>query len=171
MADGLVEAPITAASPGDAASSPAAGEKVATASLFEIGKAFASVGLSSFGGGNASQLLLRKEVVWKQHWLTDEEYNRTWRLSRLSIGIPQVAQVVQYGQMLGGWPGVFVAMLSFLLPCAVVSLVLAAVLVALIANRYVGDALRLIVPLTGGMTMALALQMWNPSPPAKTRDW
>jgi hypothetical protein len=44
-------------------------------------------------------------------------------------------------------------------------------LVAVIGNRYIEDALRLVIPLTGGMTMAIALQMWNPALPTVPREW
>lgn len=123
----------------------------------------------SFGGGAASQLLMRKELIWKHHWLDDDEYNRVWRLSKLSLGIQQIAQVIIFGRRLGGAPGIVAALAGFILPSVLLTVVLSIVLVAVIGNRFVEDALRVIIPLTGGMTMATALQMWNPAMPDSMR--
>lgn len=139
--------------------------------MWEIAKAFTAVGLFSFGGGTASQILIRKAIVDKRHWMTLADYNRTWQLSKLSLGIQQIAQVIMYGRMFGGWPGVFVGILGFLVPSTIVTVLFSMALIAVIGNRYVDDALRLIVPLTGGMTMGIALQMWGPRVPGKGRDW
>jgi chromate transporter len=140
-------------------------------SLLEIAKAFTEVGLLSFGGGTASQILIRKAVVDKRHWMTLADYNRSWQLSKLSLGIQQIAQVIMYGRMFGGWPGVFVGIAGFLVPSSAVTILFSVLLIMVMGNRFVEDALRLIVPLTGGMTMAIALQMWGPSVPAKSRQW
>jgi len=129
------------------------------------------VGLLSFGGGSASQLLLRKELVWKHGWVTEDEYNRTWQLSKLTIGIQQIGQVILYGRKLGGPWGIVVGVAGFLVPSVVLTILLSIVLVAVIGNRYIEDALRLVIPLTGGMTMAIAFQMWNPNFPKVPRQW
>lgn len=114
---------------------------------------------------------MRQELVWKRHWLDDSEYNRTWQLSKLALGIQQIAQVILYGRRLGGWPGLALALLAFLLPSVAVTIAMSSILVSALGNRFVQDALRLIIPLTGGMTMALALQMWNPQLRSLARDW
>ena len=124
----------------------------------------------SFGGGAASQLLLRKELVWKRHWLRDDEYNRVWQLSKLSLGIQQIAQVMIFGRRLGGKKGIAVAVSAFLLPAVLLTVILSIVLVAVIGERPVVDGLRVVIPLTGGMTMATALQMWNPKTPRSVRQ-
>jgi chromate transporter len=139
--------------------------------LREVALAFARVGLFSFGGGSASQLLMRKELVWKHAWIDDAEYNRVWQLSKLTVGIQQIGQVLLYGRRLAGSKGMAVAFLGFMLPSVVLTIIMSIVLVAVIGNRYVGDALRLVIPWTGGMTMATALQMWNPAVPRAMRQW
>ncbi len=126
----------------------------------------------SFGGGTASQLLLRKELVWRNGWLDEREYQRLWQLSKLSLGINQIAQVIIFGRRFAGWRGIPVALCGFLLPSVTVTIGMTAVLVAVIGNRFVEDALRLIIPLTGGMTMGIALQMWGPELPSPSvRKW
>lgn len=139
--------------------------------LWEVGLAFTRIGLFSFGGGSASQLLMRKELVWTHGWLTEAEYNRFWQLSKLAVGIQQIGQVILYGRRLAGRRGIALALAGFLLPSVLVTIVMSIVLVAVIGNRYVEDALRLVIPLTGGMTMSVALQMWNPAIPAVPREW
>src|SRR2546425_382191 len=79
------------------------------ASLSEVAWAFTRIGLLSFGGGSASQLLMRKELVWKKGWLTDVEYNHIWQLSKLAVGIQQIGQVILYGRQLCGRKGIAVA--------------------------------------------------------------
>jgi chromate transport protein ChrA len=114
---------------------------------------------------------MRKELVWKTGWLTDEEYNRIWTLSKLNVGIQQIGQMILYGQRLGGRKGIALAVAGFMVPSVVVTVLMTMALVAVVHNPLVEHALRLIVPLTGGMTMAIALQMWNPSLPLIPRDW
>jgi len=131
--------------------------------------AFTRIGLLSFGGGSASQLLMRKELVWKKGWLTDVEYNHIWQLSKLAVGIQQIGQVILYGRQLCGRKGIAVAIAGFMLPSCLLTVIMSIVLVAVIGNRYIEDALRLVVPLTGGMTMAIAWQMWSPETPRMPR--
>jgi len=139
--------------------------------LLEVALAFTRVGLFSFGGGSASQLLMRKELVWKHGWMTDADYNRVWQLSKLTVGIQQIGQVLLYGRRLAGRKGLAVAFAGFMLPSVVLTIVMSMVLVAVIGNHYIDDALRLVIPWTGGMTMATALQMWNPAIPRAARQW
>lgn len=139
--------------------------------MLEVALAFTRVGLLSFGGGSASQLLMRKELVWKHSWITDVEYNRVWQLSKLTVGIQQIGQVLLYGRRLAGRKGMGVAFAGFMLPSVILTIVMSIVLVAVIGNHYVDDALRLVIPWTGGMTMATALQMWNPAVPQAARQW
>ena len=137
----------------------------------EVALAFTRVGLFSFGGGSASQLLMRKELVWKHGWITDAEYNRVWQLSKLTVGIQQIGQVLLYGRRLAGPKGMALAFAGFMLPSVVLTIFMSIVLVAVIGNHYVEDALKLVIPWTGGMTMATALQMWNPAVPKLPRQW
>ena len=114
---------------------------------------------------------MRKELIWKHGWIDEREYNRTWQLSKLSIGIQQIAQVILFSKRLAGWRGVAAGVAGFLLPSVVVTVIMSIVLVAVLGNRFIQDALRVVIPLTGGMTMAVALQMWNPRMLAVPRDW
>ncbi|HLG69256.1 MAG TPA: chromate transporter [Chloroflexota bacterium] len=133
--------------------------------------AFTRVGALSFGGGSASQLLMRKELVWKTGWITDDEYNRLWQLSKLTVGIQQIGQVILYSRRLAGRKGILVGVLGFMVPSVAMTSLMALLLAAVIGNQYVEDALKLVIPLTGGMTMAIALQMWNPRLPGGRRQW
>jgi len=113
---------------------------------------------------------MRTELVYQRGWVPLDEYTRLWQLSKLSLGIQQVAQVILYGRRLGGRRGIALAICGFLLPSVVLTIILSIVLVAVIDNRLIDDALELVIPLTGGMTMAVALQMWNPSWPGKFQN-
>jgi chromate transporter len=158
------------AGPASAPSDDTPAAEAAPPSLREVGLAFTRVGLFSFGGGSASQLLMRKELVWKHRWITDDEYNRVWQLSKLTVGIQQIGQVLLYGRRLANRKGMAVAFAGFMLPSVVLTIVMSIVLVAVIGNHYIEDALRLVIPWTGGMTMATALQMWNPAIPKALRQ-
>lgn len=114
---------------------------------------------------------MRKELVWKHNWITDAEYNRVWQLSKLTVGIQQIGQVLLYGRRLAGRKGMALAFAGFMLPSVVLTIVMSIVLVAIIGNHYVEDALKLVIPWTGGMTMATALQMWSPSVPRAAQQW
>jgi chromate transport protein ChrA len=94
-----------------------------------------------------------------------------WQLSKLTIGIQQIGQVILYGRQLAGRKGIAVGVAGFLVPSVLLTIAVSIVLVAVIGNRYVEDALRLVIPLTGGMTMAIAFQMWSPRAPKIPRQY
>lgn len=140
--------------------------------VFKVLVAFARIGSLSFGGAAATQLLLRKELVSNRRWMDDDEFNRWWRISKLSLGINMIAQVILYGRRLAGFPGILVALAGFILPSILATVLISVLLLSVIDNQYVRDALRVVVPVTGGMTMAIALQMWNPRiPRGSLRAW
>ncbi|MDE3078019.1 MAG: chromate transporter [Chloroflexota bacterium] len=140
--------------------------------LIAVAAAFARVGFLSFGGGSASLLLMRRELVDRRRWITNEQFNRGWTLSKLSPGTNQIAQVILYGRHLAGWGGAALAIAGFLLPAVGITILLSALLLAAIGNQLTQDALRLVIPATGGMTMAVAVQMWGPKiRPAVSATW
>ncbi|MBV8084311.1 MAG: chromate transporter [Chloroflexi bacterium] len=127
-----------------------------------VATVFSRVSLLSFGGGSAVQLLLREELVRKQEWFEESEFVRLWQLAKLSLGINILGQAILYGWRLAGVLGVTVACIGLMVPAAIVTVAMSMGLMSIVGNPYVQDALRLVIPVTGGMTLAMALQMWSP---------
>src|SRR5579871_6731430 len=97
----------------------AAPMSISKASPVAIGAAFGRVSILSFGGGSATQLLMRNELVWRQQWLSEEEFVRLWQLSKLSLGSNIIGQAILDGQRLAGWAGAVAAVAGLMLPSAV----------------------------------------------------
>lgn len=92
------------------------------ATLFRV---FGRIGLLSFGGPAAQISLMHDELVQKRSWLTEEQFLGALSFCMLLPG-PEAMQLATYaGWRLRGVPGGLIAGLLFVLPGAMVILVLA----------------------------------------------
>lgn len=91
---------------------------------------FLRLGVTAFGGLGAALALLERELVDSRRVLTRADVAEALTYTKLLPG-STVVQVVSYlGYKLGRWPGSAVATVAFVLPSAVVMLLLAAGYVA-----------------------------------------
>ena len=94
-------------------------------SLTEFTQIFARIGLLSFGGPAAQIALMHRELVEQRPWLTESEYLRALSFCMILPG-PEAMQLATYsGWRLRGTTGGLIAGLLFVLPGAVVVLILA----------------------------------------------
>jgi chromate transporter len=99
-------------------------------STLRLGQIFLRIGAVAFGGIGAALALIDRELVNRRQWLTAEDVTEALTYTKLLPG-STVVQVVSYlGYKLGGWPGSAIATAAFVLPSALLMLVLAAAYVA-----------------------------------------
>ncbi|WP_308422211.1 chromate efflux transporter [Actibacterium pelagium] len=93
--------------------------------MSELFQAFGRIGLLSFGGPAAQMALMHQEIVEKRQWLTEEDYLRALSFCMLLPG-PEAMQLATYtGWKIRGVLGGILSGLLFVLPGAMVILVLA----------------------------------------------
>jgi chromate transporter len=111
--------------------------------LGELVRVFARIGLLGFGGPAGQVALMHRELVEERRWLSDEEFLHGLNFCHLLPG-PEAQQLATYaGWRLGGARGGLAAGLLFVLPGALVMLVLSAVYVLaaggpLLAGAFLG---------------------------------
>jgi len=117
------------------------------------------IGAFSFGGGAATLFLMRREFVQRHRWLTGDQYNEAFALSKLTPGTNIIAQSIVMGKMMAGAGGVVASLAGLLAPAVTITTLLSAFITVVQGNRVAGAALAGIVPATGGLTFAIVVQM------------
>jgi len=114
----------TAAPPAGGASPPAVADAVRAepVSLWEIFRAFFTLGVTSFGGGVVAYL--RQELVVRERWLEDETFVTGLELCQTLPGLNATNMSVYVGERLRGAPGALVACAGMMLPGTVIVMVL-----------------------------------------------
>ncbi len=94
--------------------------------LSEMARVFGRIGLLSFGGPAAQIALMHRELVERSAWLDEDTFLRGLGFCTLLPG-PEAMQLATFaGWRLRGWAGGLLAGLLFVLPGALVMMVLAA---------------------------------------------
>jgi chromate transporter len=122
----------------------------------------------AFGGGPVALESLRRELVERLKWRTEDEFARDWALCQAAPGINLLGFAALIGRQLGGIPGVFAAMLGMILPSATITAVLAAGFAALRSQPSVEAAMHGIVPATAGLGLA---SIYRTSKPLIRQGW
>jgi chromate transporter len=91
--------------------------------LFSV---FFRVGLCSIGGGYVMLPMLRREVVERQRWITDEEMINFYAIGQSTPGIIAVNTATFVGNKLGGLLGALSATVGVVLPSLIIITILAA---------------------------------------------
>lgn len=121
-----------------------------TASLVGLSQIFLHRGLTTFGSGNTTSVLLRDDLV-ARGWLTHPEYNLCFVLARLAPGTNLLALCAALGWKVLGWRGAAAAVGAVAGPAAAV-VVLLTVCAMRMEESPVGRA-----ALNGAMTAVVAL--------------
>ena len=116
--------------PGDPqACCPDAKQNTGRAGVFgQLFRVFFSVGLLTFGGGYAMLPILRREVVERRPWCTDEELADYYAVGQCTPGIIAVNTATFVGYRQAGIAGGILATLSLTLPSFIIILIIAALL-------------------------------------------
>ncbi|MEW5674720.1 chromate efflux transporter [Flavobacterium enshiense] len=90
--------------------------------LKDIGKLFLKLGLVAFGGPAAHIAMMRDEVVQKRNWMTDNHFLDLVGATNLIPGPNSTELAIHLGKERGGWKGLLIAGLCFILPAVFITL-------------------------------------------------
>ena len=93
--------------------------------LRELLLVFGTLGVIGFGGPAAHIALMRREVVERRGWLTDQQMLDLVGITNLIPGPNSTEMAMHVGRLRAGGPGLVVAGLAFILPAAAIVLGLA----------------------------------------------
>jgi chromate transporter len=85
-------------------------------SIKDVFMVFLKLGTLGFGGPLAHMAMMRKEVVEKKKWLSEQEFMDLVGATNLIPGPNSTELVIHIGYRMAGWPGLIVAGLTFILP-------------------------------------------------------
>jgi chromate transporter len=85
-------------------------------SLREIATLFLRLGTTAFGGPAAHVALMEDEVVRRRRWMSREEFLDYLGATNLIPGPNSTELAIHIGHVRGGWPGLVVAGVSFIVP-------------------------------------------------------
>ena len=125
-------------------------KKISPRLFFELFWTFFQVGALTFGGGYAMLPILRREVVEKRGWCTDQELTDYYAVGQCTPGIIAVNTATFIGSRQAGIPGGILATYSVTLPSLIIILIIAAVLknfaeYAVVKNAFAGIRVAVVV--------------------------
>ncbi|NJN15737.1 MAG: chromate transporter [Oscillochloris sp.] len=120
------------------------------------------LGIQSWGGGSATLLLIRREVVERQHWMSEDEFTRAWGICQIAPGINLLGLTILIGWRLVRAPGAVLALVGLLLPSITITALLTAGYAQVRDQPLMQAALRGVVPGTVGLGLLLSWQMVRP---------
>jgi chromate transporter len=93
--------------------------------LLELARLFLRLGATAFGGPAAHIAMMEDEVVRRRAWLTREEFLDLLGATNLIPGPNSTEMAIHVGHRRGGWPGLVVAGVCFILPAMAITWALA----------------------------------------------
>lgn len=94
-------------------------------SLKELAKVFGKLGIIGFGGPAAHIAMMRDEVVVKRKWMSEQHFLDLLGATNLIPGPNSTEMAIHIGYDKGGWRGLLVAGLCFILPAVFITGLLA----------------------------------------------
>lgn len=91
------------------------------ASVKEIAQLFLKLGVIGFGGPAAHIAMMQEEVVVKRKWLSEQHFLDLIGATSLIPGPNSTEMAIHIGHEKGGWKGLFVAGLCFILPAVFIT--------------------------------------------------
>jgi chromate transporter len=93
--------------------------------LKELALLFLRLGTTAFGGPAAHIAMMEDEVVSRRGWLSREKFLDLMGATNLIPGPNSTEMAIHIGYLRGGWAGLVVAGVSFIIPAMVIVLVMA----------------------------------------------
>ncbi|MBN2558001.1 MAG: chromate efflux transporter, partial [Clostridia bacterium] len=98
--------------------------------LLEIALVFLKLGTTAFGGPAAHVAMMEDEIVHKKKWLGKEKFLDLYGATNLLPGPNSTELAIHLGLERGGWAGLLIAGICFILPAMIIVTALAAVYTA-----------------------------------------
>lgn len=111
-----------------------------TESLGEVIRLFLRLGFTAFGGPAAHIAMMHDEVVTRRQWMEEQQFLDMVGATNLIPGPNSTEIAIHLGHVRGGWRGLIVAGVCFIMPAVLIVLVLAWLYVEY-GNTPQGDAL------------------------------
>ncbi|MEP0823703.1 MAG: chromate efflux transporter [Ignavibacterium sp.] len=96
----------------------------------ELGLMFLKLGATAFGGPAAHIAMMEDEVVHRRKWITHEHFLDLLGATNLIPGPNSTEMAIHIGLLRGGWRGLILAGVCFILPAVAITLLLAHLYVA-----------------------------------------
>lgn len=87
----------------------------------DIAVLFLKLGITGFGGPAAHIAMMRQEVVFKRQWMTEAHFLDLLGATNLIPGPNSTEMAIHIGYDKGGWKGLLVAGLCFILPAVLIT--------------------------------------------------
>ncbi len=155
----LSDSPAIVPSPGNVTGG---GATMQPPTSWRLLRAWLSIGTQSFGGGTSTLFLIRRVIVERHGWISDEEVTKAWAICQIAPGINLLALTTLLGWRLGGGLGVIASLAGLLLPSVTITIAFTALYRNVQQLRVVQAALRGIVPATIGLGMLMSWQLARP---------
>jgi chromate transporter len=128
-----------------------------------LGWIFLRIGATAFGGLGATLALVERELVTKRGMLTPAEITEALTYTKLLPGSTGPQAISYLGYKLGGWPGSALATAAFLLPSALLMVLLAAAYVAATALPAIGPSVNGLTAAVVGILLATTYRLGKPN--------
>jgi len=89
--------------------------------LKELASVFLKLGFTAFGGPAAHIAMMRQEVVVKRPWITEQHFLDLIGATNLIPGPNSTEMAIHIGQDRGGWKGLLIAGLCFIMPAVLIT--------------------------------------------------
>ena len=93
--------------------------------MFEIISVFFKLGCIAFGGPAAHIAMMEKEIIEKRKWMTHEDFLDLIGITNIIPGPNSTQMTMQCGYVRGGYIGMVLAGVSFILPAVLITLLFA----------------------------------------------
>ena len=93
--------------------------------LKEITQLFLKLGITAFGGPAAHIAMMQQEVVVKKKWISEQHFLDLLGATNLIPGPNSTEMAIHIGYDRGGWKGLIIAGLCFILPAVFITLLFA----------------------------------------------
>ena len=128
-----------------------------------LGWLFLRIGATAFGGLGTTLALVEREFVTKRGLLTPAEVTEALTYTKLLPGSTGPQAIAYLGYTLGGWSGSALAMVAFLLPSAVLMVLLAAAYVATTTLPAIGPTVNGLTAGVVGILLATTYRLGKPN--------
>jgi chromate transporter len=129
--------------------------------LWQLASIFGLISLTGFGGGQKAQI--RRQLVTRKNWITDQEFIEALEITELLPGPNVLNLAVFIGQRIRGIPGAFVSLIAGSLPPFIIVLAAGAFYFSKYNTPLVHSALNGAAAAAAGLTIANALQLTSES--------